>query len=193
MTENKTKEARRDGLIKLLEDREVLTVGMGELVDRLFNDTDFFTAPASTRWHAAYSGGLFDHCFGVTYMLLELTDRGVCNPWKREISPFVVGLLHDATKLGAYIPGLMTPYEHNPDHRLLSPVHGQDSVLKVVNELGFELTDEEAACIRWHTGAYEGKDSWTGYDSAIRRYPNVLWTHTADMYASKVLERLYEE
>ena len=49
------------------------------------------------------------------------------------------------------------------------------------------LTGEEAACIVYHMGAYE-KDMWDGYDAAIRQYPNVLYTHTADMLASKVDE-----
>ena len=49
------------------------------------------------------------------------------------------------------------------------------------------LTDEEIACIRWHMGAYEiDTKMWQYYDSAIRKYPNVLYTHTADMIASKI-------
>ena len=48
-----------------------------------------------------------------------------------------------------------------------------------------QLTEEEILCIRYHMGAYETKD-WDFFDKAIRKYPNVLWTHTADMYASKV-------
>ena len=48
------------------------------------------------------------------------------------------------------------------------------------------LTEEELFCIRFHMGAYE-KENWAEYDRAIRAYENVLWTHTADMYASKVL------
>ena len=35
-------------------------------------------------------------------------------------------------------------------------------------------------------GAYEGQDQWDNYDKAIRKYETVLFTHTADMYASKV-------
>lgn len=47
-----------------------------------------------------------------------------------------------------------------------------------------QLTPEEVACIRYHMGAYE-KDEWDNLDVAIRRFNNVLWTHTADMVASK--------
>lgn len=46
---------------------------------------------------------------------------------------------------------------------------------------------EERLCIRYHMGAYETSD-WDEYDQAIRKFPNVLWTHTADMLASKLME-----
>jgi hypothetical protein len=49
------------------------------------------------------------------------------------------------------------------------------------------LTEEELLCIRFHMGAYETGD-WSSYDIAIRKFPNVLFTHTADMFASKILE-----
>jgi hypothetical protein len=47
------------------------------------------------------------------------------------------------------------------------------------------LTEEEMLCIRYHMGAYE-KEEWSEFDLAIRKYENVLWTHQADMLASKV-------
>ena len=50
------------------------------------------------------------------------------------------------------------------------------------------LTEEEILCIRYHMGPYVTAD-WDEYDKAIKKYPNVLFTHTADMYASKVLEK----
>ena len=50
----------------------------------------------------------------------------------------------------------------------------------------FKLTEEEKACIFHHMGAYE-KDMWNEYGKAIEKYPNVLYTHTADMIASKII------
>ena len=47
------------------------------------------------------------------------------------------------------------------------------------------MTEEESSASRYHMGAYE-KDDWEYYDRAIRKYQTVLWTHTADMVASKV-------
>lgn len=179
------------------EDLKILTA-LGRVLE---NETDFFTAPASTKYHAAYPGGLFDHCLGVTQKLIELSDKGICT-WNRPISPFLIGILHDATKFGAYLQqhrsnlvsgDMESYYICNPERTELSCIHGEDSVLKASVLLlkaypGFSLNEEEWECIHWHMGAYEGKDSWPGYDAAIRKFPNVLWTHTADMYASKVME-----
>ena len=45
-----------------------------DAIDRLA-EMGFFTAPASTKYHGAYEGGLFDHSYNVTYALLELTKQ----------------------------------------------------------------------------------------------------------------------
>lgn len=192
-------ESRRKILVEYLTEKGVFPA-FQEVINDLFETTDYFYGPSSTRWHAAYPGGGFDHAFGVTRVLVELTDKLVCSPWQRSLSPFIVGLFHDITKVGAYVKksrsnhcggDMESWYERNPDHNTLSDIHGEDSMLKALGYL--LLTEEEKACIRWHMGAYEGKDSWPGYDAAIRQFPNVLWTHTADMYASKVLEERNEK
>ena len=46
---------------------------------------------------------------------------------------------------------------------------------------------EEIICIRWHMGAFETDTKmWDYYGKAIEKYPNVLYTHTADMIASRI-------
>ena len=50
----------------------------------------------------------------------------------------------------------------------------------------FDLTEEEMLCIRWHMGAYDESKNWNILGNAIEKYPNVLYTHTADMIASRV-------
>lgn len=153
--------------------------------------TDFFVAPASTIYHAAYEGGLFDHSFNVTMALLAMSS--VTKPWGRRESPVIIGMLHDVTKIGTYEPCQVdtegnNTYTHRSDYTTFGG-HGYDSVCKIEQHMA--LTDEEKACIRFHMGAYE-TDAWDQYDAAIRKYPNVLWTHTADMLASKVMEGQYE-
>ena len=151
--------------------------------------TDFFRAPASTGFHAAYPGGLYDHSFNVTKCLLEFRDKGITVPWQRFESLFIVGLLHDVTKIGLYQPlHLGDENEHTYTHSLAYSTfggHGYDSVCKI--EQHTQLTEEEWYCIRYHMGAYE-TTAWEDYDRAIKRFPNVLWTHTADMLASKLME-----
>ena len=155
--------------------------------------TDFFRAPASRGYHAAYPGGLYDHCLNVTEQLLLMGDKGVTKPWGRVESPIIIGMLHDVTKIGMYMATQdMNPikqdieitYMKNPQYSTFGG-HGYDSICKI--EQHMVLTDEERTCIRYHMGAYE-TDAWDKYDKAIRRFPNVLWTHTADMVASKLME-----
>ena len=50
----------------------------------------------------------------------------------------------------------------------------------------YSLTMEEIACIRYHMGAFTDKSEWNDYTRAVKAYPNVLWTHQADMLASHV-------
>lgn len=163
-------------------------------------DLGFFTAPASTRFHGAYEGGLFDHSLEVTKSLVELTEK-LGLTWKRPESPYIVGMYHDLCKCDNYVKVENITeakdkdghtlkvfndgyhYEYNPD--IIIPGHGEKSV--IIAQKYIVLTDEEIACIRWHMGAYE-KDPkmWEYYGRAIEKYPNVLYTHTADMIASKI-------
>lgn len=48
------------------------------------------------------------------------------------------------------------------------------------------LTEEEIMCIRYHMGAFTDKEEWRDYTNAVKNFPNVLWTHHADMLASHV-------
>lgn len=155
----------------------------------------FFTAPASTRFHLAYEGGLFDHSVNVYRRLKALTED-LKLEWIHPTSPFVIGMYHDLCKCDNYLkePGERTEIDnvftesgvhfvHNEEQMLKG--HGEKSVMLLSTFM--RLTPEEMYCIRYHMGAYE-KDDWGGLDRAIRAYPNVLFTHTADMLASKLDE-----
>ena len=153
----------------------------------ILEELGFFTAPASTRFHGAYEGGLFDHSLEVAKQLANLTEK-LGLTWERPDSPYIVGMFHDLCKCDNYIKSLdefiPNSYAFNPD--IIIPGHGEKSVIMFL-KFGY-LTDEEIACIRWHMGAYE-KDPkmWEYYGRAIEKYPNVLYTHTADMIASKII------
>ena len=144
---------------------------------------EFFEAPASTKYHGAYMGGLFDHSLQTAKELVDLTQK-LGLEWERRDSPYIVGMFHDLCKCDNYVWDIETDsYKYNPD--IIIPGHGEKSVIML--EKYITLTDEEIACIRWHMGAYE-KDPkmWEYYGKAIEQYPNVLYTHTADMIASKI-------
>lgn len=152
------------------------------------DEIGFFDAPASTKYHGAYSGGLFDHSKEVTEQLVNLTEK-LGLKWERERSPYIVGMFHDLCKCDTYklVPERgATPehYEFNKDTLLNG--HGEKSVIIAHSALLFNLTNEEIACIRWHMGAFDDKDNWSYYRYAITQYPNVLYTHTADMIASAI-------
>lgn len=151
----------------------------------------FFTAPASTKYHGNYEGGLFDHSLAVTRRLIELTKDNSLE-WQREESPFIVGMFHDLCKCDQYkfVPneymGEPGHYEYNTNTLLKG--HGTKSIMLISQFI--TLTEEEMLCIRYHMGAYgnetEQNDEWAGFDRAIRKYETVLYTHTADQLASKV-------
>ena len=62
--------------------------------------------------------------------------------------------------------------------------HGDKSVM-LLSQF-YTLTDEKIMCIRYHMGAFTDKSEWNDYTRAVSQYPNVLWTHQADMLASHV-------
>ena len=113
------------------------------------DELGFFTAPASTTYHGAYEGGLFDHSFAVAKVLEEYTDK-LGLKWQKPRSPYIVGLFHDFCKLGFYIK-VEDGYQHNK--QLIIPGHGDRSVIMLSKYI--TLTDEEIACIRWHMGAFD--------------------------------------
>lgn len=161
-----------------------LIVDNSDFCSYLVND-GFLTAPASTKYHGAYEGGLFDHSRAVYKRLRKLTVMNDLK-WQRPESPFIVGMFHDLCKCDQYrivqeFVGDPITYEHND--RVLLKGHGEKSVMILSRFMS--LTEEEVLSIRYHMGAYE-KEDWTGFDLAIRKYPNVLYSHTADMLASKV-------
>ena len=158
------------------------------LLTNLLDLLGFFMAPASRKFHGAYPGGLYEHSFEVTRSLVDLTEK-LSLKWERPESPYIVGMLHDLCKIDAYIindDGTITKNEN-----MYLKGHGDKSVVLagyLLRALGMELTKEEIACILWHMGAYDKSENWPLLNAAIKEFPNVLWTHTADMVASQIKE-----
>lgn len=142
----------------------------------------FFIKPASIHHHGQYDGALFDHSYEVTKALVNMTEK-LGLEWKLERSPYIVGMFHDLCKLDNYVKSEGDEaWEYN--NATLLPGHGEKSVI-FAQEL-MKLTDEEIYCIRWHMGAFDSKDNWNSYGRACTMFPNVLYTHTADMVAARI-------
>lgn len=153
-----------------------------EFVD-ILRDMGFFTAPASIHHHGKYSGALFDHSFTVTKTLLSFTERLELK-WKDKRSPLIVGMFHDLCKVDNYKKSNGDEaWEYN--NAALLPGHGEKSVIMLQQHMS--LTDEEMLCIRWHMGAFDDKEHWNSYGRSVTHFPNVLYTHTADMVAARIL------
>ena len=144
----------------------------------------FFEAPASIHHHGAYPGALYDHSFAVMQALVSLTRR-LDLEWGLPRSPYIVGMFHDLCKVDNYQQkaGSGEAWEYN--NAALLPGHGEKSVILLQRFL--PLTEEEMLCIRWHMGAFDDKENWNSYGRSCTKYPNVLFTHTADMIAARLI------
>lgn len=170
---------------------QVTRPGAEELLAWL-EETDFFEAPASTRFHGTYPGGLVDHS-------LNVYDQLMYDQNAREYSAetrAVCALLHDVCKVGVYHDLFKTVVAGNLDtvplyeFRDTLPLgHGEKSVFLIQRHM--QLTDEEALAIRWHMGAYD--EAYRGgsrsLGAAQEQCALVLALHQADMRATQEEKR----
>ena len=169
-------------------------VGGSRLLDWL-EEVGYYTAPASMKHHASYEGSLFDHSLQVTHELIMLTDK-LGLKWQRKESPAVVGMLHDVCKMDDYViqqevvsvdqggGPVYGPGQAVWNEEALWPGHGDKSLIMLMGHI--DLTVDEKLCIRYHMGAFTDSKEWKYYTEAVKRCPNVLYTHTADMIATKI-------
>lgn len=156
--------------------------GAAACLEYLEKETDYFTAPASRKHHGAFPGGLLVHNVNVCEELLQLLPIYFGKNTNRE-SAIVAALLHDVCKCNFY--------EQTGDGYTIRdtlPIgHGEKS-LYMIARTGMQLTDEEAAAIRWHMGAYGDPDKLQTLGQAFDRYPLALFLHMADMIAAHYIE-----
>lgn len=149
--------------------------GADKLLEWL-ESTDFFAAPASTKYHGAYEGGLVEHSLNAYY---ELLNGPLAWKYSAE-SRAITGLLHDVCKANFY-KKTETGWAVNDR---LPMGHGEKSVYLIMKHM--ELTDDEALAIRWHMGAYD--DAFRGgskaFNIAMDRCPLIFALHQADTIAT---------
>lgn len=167
------------------------------------NKTDFFTAPASTKFHSAYEGGLCEHSLHVYKRLKNLVENEYGNDWAQVISAesiAIIGLLHDVCKVNFYktdiknikVDGVWEQRQIYTIDDTLPYGHGEKSVYMINGFM--RLTREEAFCINWHMGGFDPRAQNGGYtlQNAFYMYPIAVLTHIADMQASYLDEKLQQ-
>lgn len=178
------RESKRDGIESLIT---------------FLNHTDFFTAPASTRFHGAYKGGLLVHSLHVYECLLEQLKLPIFQDKVKDIeqdSCILCALLHDICKSCFYaedtrnVKDKQTGQWHTEPYYTVDDKipygHGEKSVMMISEFI--KLLPYERYAIRWHMGAYSGQQDWNTLGTAFERYPFSLALHMADMQATHLME-----
>ncbi len=173
--------------------------GADKLLEYLMSpSSDFFTAPASTRYHGAYEGGLVEHSLNVYECLYDyLARERVQELYGIEASEetvAIVSLLHDICKMNFYKKSFRNVKDENgvwnkvPTYEIddrLPYGHGEKSVYIVSGFM--RLTREEAFAIRYHMG-FSGNGEARDVGKAFEMFPLAFALSTADMEASYFLE-----
>ena len=179
---------KRDSFLK--EVRKIKREGIEELITFL-DESLFYKAPASTRYHLAEAGGLVEHSTNVLVTARKMNEA-LGNPVNDE-SLTLVSLFHDLGKhryfgkdfyeakfLKSGEPA-KTPYERNKD--LISVPHEISSVHILSKYI--DLTEDETWAILQHNGMYSDlKYQLQGKETKLQ-----MIVHWADMWASRIIER----
>lgn len=187
----------KEEFIRLLKKTE--RPGVDKLIDWI-ETTDFYTAPASTRFHGNYEGGLLEHSLNVYTALLNLSmcTSSVINEEDvmHDDTMIITALLHDLCKANTYKTAQRwrkdannrwesyDTFEFNEDEPL---GHGEKSVY-IIQRAGMELMDDEVYMIRWHMGGFESNGNYMTLSSAMSKCPGITLIHAADLIATNIME-----
>lgn len=155
------------------------------------DESNFYKAPASTRYHLAEAGGLLEHSLNVCNLALDI-NHSLGSPVDRD-TIILVSLFHDLGKHNAFnkdyyaekpllksgLPPAQ-PYEKNKN---LVPIPHEVLSIQILNKF-IELTEDETWAILHHNGMYgDLKYSLQGKETKLQ-----MILHFADMWASRVVE-----
>ena len=179
--------------------KNITREGADKLLEYLLSPaSDFFTAPASARFHSSYEGGLCDHSINVYDCLVSYLE----SPRVKETFGFeysdesiaIVSLLHDLCKVNVYKKGFRNVKDEKGvwqrvdtfDYDDKLPYgHGEKSVYIISGYM--KLTREEAFAIRYHMG-YSSTEDPRNVSAAFEMFPLALALSTADSEATYFLE-----
>lgn len=166
----------------------------------------FFAAPASTRFHLAYAGGLAEHSLNVCDMAIDLRNQMIArNPAIEPRLPIesviFVSLMHDICKAEIYKQGTRNVKNdagvwekvpvYEPDYSHFPVGHGEKSVIRLLS-WGIKLNEDEILAIRWHMSAwdlpFQSHELMGNLNSARDKSPLLTLVQCADMLASGIVE-----
>ena len=170
--------------------------------------TDFFDAPASTKFHLSRPGGLVEHSIHVYERLRKLFniekygDISTMAVFPEAETIAICGLLHDICKANFYgvemrnrknDQGKWEKYPFYVVNDQLPYGHGEKSVYIISGFM--KLSREEAMAIRWHMGFSDNEFKAGGYSvgNAFEKFPLAVLTHIADLQATHLDEAGEEE
>jgi hypothetical protein len=161
----------RPQIIELL--KSTARDGMDKMIEWL-DDNEFFSCPASPKFHGAYSGGLAEHSFRVYEMLSKyardlqigaITGAGQKPLPIMEEHIIIAALLHDVCKVGAYL-GDEAPYKWN---RKQPKGHALLSIERI--EKHIKLEEIERLMVLYHMGPYGCNEFYSEKDWRSGEYP----------------------
>lgn len=165
--------------------------------------TDFYTAPASSRFHSNFEGGLCQHSINVYKRLLRLVENEYGKDWQKVISAesvAIMGLLHDVCKINSYVVEMRNTkvdgeWVQKPYYKVEDSLpygHGEKSVYIISGFM--KLTREEAMAINWHMGAFDerARTNSSVLKSVFKLYPNAFLLHLSDYMATYLDEETLE-
>ena len=155
--------------------------------------SDFYKAPASTRFHGSYEGGLLEHSLNVYKVLKQkLTQFPFASILNiNDDTLIIITLLHDICKANYYCVEMRNKKNEDgvwvkePYYSINDTIpygHGEKSVMMLTEYI--KLTNEEKYAIRWHMGFTEPKEMYTTIGEAYKKYPIALLLNEADLEAT---------
>ena len=178
----------REEIIKLL--RSTNREGIEDLIDFL-DKTDFYKAPASTRYHGNFEGGLAQHSLKVYEIFKKKVKNSLIDIEVGEDTLVIPAILHDICKVNYYKVDYRNAknergeWEKVPYYTVDDTIpygHGEKSVMMISEYI--KLTAEEKYAIRWHMGFTEPKEVYNTIGQAYKKYPIALLLYEADLEAT---------
>jgi len=168
--------------------------GASDLLEWL-EHSDFFSAPASTKFHGDHHGGLCEHSVHVWEELIRLLKAYPEIRVTAE-SAAIVSLLHDLCKVGCYKTELRNKKENGVwrsvptyvfDEDFCYGGHGSKSVFLAQKYMN--LTEQEAVAINCHMGPWDRNPNDYSVGNAFEAYPLAWLVHVADESATYIREK----